>query len=102
MKDYSPRFRKAVQAILMMALKDSNNNPRHPEAPFHALPIELLVLILEYLAADEGLFHASLTFRTDFSALRVRRATSVPLTEYGHRRNPPAIPRSDPTDISGI
>src|SRR5690242_17666080 len=43
---YSPEFKAIVKCLLLMALHDHHQQPRHPEAPWHLLPFELLYKII--------------------------------------------------------
>jgi len=45
-------FKQAVYGMLLSAGRDKKGNPYHPESMVHALPIELLVLIIKYLASE--------------------------------------------------
>jgi len=50
---------------MMMTLRDTNKQPRHPEAHFHLLPLELIDIIIRNLADDAGLsFPSSLLLHT--------------------------------------
>jgi len=45
-------FQLIVKAVYMMASHDASKEPRHPEAPFHQLPLEILFLIIEFLSLE--------------------------------------------------
>ena len=62
---FPEKFKKEVRTLMMMTLRDTNKQPRHPEAHFHLLPLELIDIIIRNLADDAGLsFPSSLLLHT--------------------------------------